>query len=168
MEELERILRLHAEKYRHMQPTDAVKLIYQNEFGGGHLINDEAACLAYLRQEYESVIRSPEVAVWEPIGNNIIRVQLAALDIHRLDQLGHAFIASAAVHTGTQASFFAKLEVVRNLAQAGIFPFDALALDTYLAGYRDAGFPPVSHSESYRQHYKPAYRVVRKDFWDVE
>ena len=37
MEELERILREHAERYPLMQPTDAVKLIYQNEFGGGHL-----------------------------------------------------------------------------------------------------------------------------------
>ena len=36
MEELKTILREHAKHYPQMQPTNAVKLIYQNEFGGGH------------------------------------------------------------------------------------------------------------------------------------
>ena len=45
MEELKVILITHANRYPLMQPQDAVKLIYQNEFGGGHLIRDEEACL---------------------------------------------------------------------------------------------------------------------------
>ena len=45
MEELEKILQDHAKRYPQMEPTDGVKLIYQNEFGGGHLIKDENACL---------------------------------------------------------------------------------------------------------------------------
>ena len=49
MEELKVILITHAKRYPLMQPQDAVKLIYQNEFGGGHLIRDEEACLNYLR-----------------------------------------------------------------------------------------------------------------------
>ena len=36
MDALEQILQDHARKYPKMEPTDAVKLIYQNEFGGGH------------------------------------------------------------------------------------------------------------------------------------
>ena len=51
MEELRAILLAHAKRYPLMQPRDAVKLIYQNEFGGGHLIRDEQTCLNYLRQE---------------------------------------------------------------------------------------------------------------------
>ena len=54
MFELEQVLKSHAEKYPAMQPVDAVKLIYQNEFGGGHLIRDEEMFLNYLRQEYEA------------------------------------------------------------------------------------------------------------------
>ena len=34
------ILLTHAARYPLMEPRDAVKLIYQNEFGGGHLIRD--------------------------------------------------------------------------------------------------------------------------------
>ena len=47
METLALILASHAERYPLMEPTDAVKLIYQNEFGGGHLIRDEESCLNY-------------------------------------------------------------------------------------------------------------------------
>ena len=54
METLPNILLNHAGRYPLMEPTDAVKLIYQNEFGGGHLIQDVDSCLNYLRREYES------------------------------------------------------------------------------------------------------------------
>lgn len=46
------ILLTHAQKYPLMEPRDAVKLLYQRNFGGGHLIPDEAACLDFLQQEY--------------------------------------------------------------------------------------------------------------------
>lgn len=46
MNELEGVLKEHAKRYPLMQPRDAVKLIYQNEFGGGDLIRDEEACLS--------------------------------------------------------------------------------------------------------------------------
>ena len=45
MDDLKQILISHAARYPLMEPTDAVKLIYQNEFGGGHLIRDTEACL---------------------------------------------------------------------------------------------------------------------------
>ena len=62
MEELEKTLREQGKRYPQMECTDAVKLIYQNEFGGGHLIRDEAACLSYLRREYEAVEKGWEGA----------------------------------------------------------------------------------------------------------
>ena len=47
---LESILAAHFEKYPAMRPEDAVKLIYQNEFGPGHMIPDAQRALARLRQ----------------------------------------------------------------------------------------------------------------------
>ena len=79
MQELKEILLHHAKKYPLMQPTDAVKLLYQNEFGGGHLIQDEVACLSYLYQEYAATVQT-DVPLLEEIGSGIVRVQLAALD----------------------------------------------------------------------------------------
>ena len=165
MEELRAILIAHAKRYPLMQPTDAVKLIYQNEFGGGHLIRDEQACLNYLRREYTSVAKDPTAPLYENIGNGIVRVNLAAVKEEDLEQLGRAFIDSAAKHKGTMDRFLNKLEVLRKLANEGVFNFDTNALNAYLSEYEAAGYPAVSHSPEYRQAYKPAYRIIRKAYF---
>ena len=162
MEELKDILIAHAARYPLMQPVDAVKLIYQNEFGGGHLIKDEAACLNYLRREYESVEKDSTMPLYEDIGNGIVRVNLAAVKPEDLDQLGRDFIRSAAEHTGTRERFLQKLDVLRQLTAAGHFSFGMIEMEYYLSEYIKSGCPMVSHSEQYRQNYTPAYRVIKK------
>ena len=162
MEELKAILIAHAKRYPLMQPRDAVKLIYQNEFGGGHLIRDEEACLNYLRREYADLEKDPTAPMYEDIGNGIVRVNLAAVREEDLEQLGQDFIASAAKHKGTLDSFLNKLEVLQTLTTEGMFAFDLDALNTHLSEYKAAGYLAVSHSEQYRQAYKPSYRVILK------
>ena len=160
MEELKAILIAHAKRYPLMQPTDAVKLIYQNEFGGGHLIRDEQACLNYLRREYADLEKDPTVPLYEDIGNGIVRVNLAAVKPEDLEQLGKDFIRSAAEHTGTMDSFLRKLDVLRKLTVEGIFSFDSQELENFLFKYRSQSYPMVSHSEAYREEYRPAYRII--------
>lgn len=155
MEELEQILREHAKRYPLMQPCDAVKLIYQNEFGGGHLIRDEQACLNYLRLEYADLEKDPTVPLYEDIGNGIVRVNLAAVKPEDLEQLGHDFIASAANHKGTLDSFLNKLGVLHKLTTAGVFSFDLDALNAYLSEYKAAGYSfPNSRSKLAEIYYK--------------
>ena len=165
MEELRAILIAHAKRYPLMQPRAAVKLIYQNEFGGGHLIRDEEACLNYLRREYADLEKDQTAPLCEDIGNGIIRVNLAAVKPEDLEQLGRAFIDSAAKHKGAMDRFLNKLEVLRKLANEGVFNFDTNALNAYLSEYEAAGYPAVSHSPEYRQAYKPAYRIIRKAYF---
>lgn len=160
MEELEKILREHARRYPKMQPTDAVKLIYQNEFGGGHLIKDEQACLNYLRQEYASVVEDASMPLYEDIGNGIVRVNLAAVKADDLEQLSKAFIRCAQAHKGNPDCFLRKLAVLEKLTKQGIFAFGADELSNYLEEYKKAGYPAVSHSSEYQKIYKPAYRVI--------
>ena len=162
MEELEKILREHVKRYPLMQPTDAVKLIYQNEFGGGHLIRDKQAVLNYLRREYESVEKDSAMPLYEDIGNGIVRVNLAAVKPEDLEQLGKDFIRSAAEHTGTKERFLQKLDVLRQLTEAGHFGFGMIEMESYLSEYIKSGCPMVSHSEQYRQNYAPSYRVIKK------
>ena len=162
MQELEQILREHAKRYPLMEPTDAVKLIYQNEFGGGHLIRDEEAALRYLREEYEKVEKDAALPSEEAIGNGLVRVHLAGVQASQLEELGRDFIRSAAAHQGSQPQFLEKLELLRQLTRSSVFSFSAQALEDYLEGYAQAGYPMVSHSPTYRQQYKPAYRVVKR------
>ena len=166
MDHLKQILISHAHRYPLMEPTDAVKLIYQNEFGGGHLIRDEAACISYLRREYESVVQRHDIPLTEAIGNGLVRVDLRALDAHGYspDDLAGDFTRAAALHTGSPESFLAKLEILSQAVQEGHFGFSPEILGEYLRAYAQAGYPMVSHSEAYRKAYAPAYRIVPAEF----
>ena len=161
---MQSILLAHAARYPLMKPTDAVKLIYQNEFGGGHLIRDEKKCLEFLQNEYRSVSQSVDTPLLEEIGNSFFRVNLCALDASGItaEELGSAFIRSSQ-HRGNLDNFLKKLALLRSLTGSGQMPFSLEALDAYLADYEQAGFPPVSHSETYRNAYHPAYRVVSQN-----
>ena len=167
MEELVFLLRDHAARYPLMEPTDAVKLLYQNEFGGGHLIRDEGACLQYLQREYSMIHKHSDAPAWEPIGNGMIRVNLACLEPDRIPQLAAAFIRSASAHTGSKERFRQKLELLRGVCREGIFSFSPEALEAYLRPYEQADFPMVSHSAAYRAAYQPAYRVVCLEHWPI-
>ena len=166
MEELFEILKVHAARYPEMEPTDAVKLIYQNEFGGGHMIRDEEACRNYLRREFAITRHDPSLPLWESIGNGIVRVNLAALeeDQYPLEQLATDFIRSAGEHNGSVSAFEVKLSILRRATEEDVFAFSSADLEAYLEEYQSAGYPPVSHSPGYRAAYTPAYRVILEKY----
>jgi len=166
MTEICDILREHACRYPLMEPTDALKLLYQNEFCGGHLIQDENACLARLRAEYATVRHDRTMPLTEDIGNGIVRVNLAALPPEKLDALGDAFLRSSVEHRGSMAAFLETLNAVAERFAFIGFPFAKTNFFTYLDEYRKAGYPAVSHSDAYRAAYHPAYRVVLTNYTD--
>lgn len=144
-----------------MQPADAVKLIYQNEFGGGHLIQDEIACMNYLLWEHAAVTKNENAELFESIGNGLVRVNLSAVKHEQLEYLGHTFIRGAAQHKGSVNNFYRKLEILKILTAEGLFSFGAEELQKYLTAYLAEGCRAVSHSAVYRQQYQPSYRVIR-------
>ncbi len=52
------------------------------------------------------------------------------------------------------------LQMLEEAAAAGQLPFSSGALAHYLAAYKAEGYPPVSHSEAYKNAYAPHYRVL--------
>ena len=160
MENLICLLRNHAARYPKMEPVDAVKLLYQNEFGGGHMIRDPESCLQFLRREYAGVEKNASAMKKEDIGNGRMRVYLAPLTEDEVEQLGQDFLQDAKRQQGSLDSFLEKLAVLRQVTGEGLFAFDVAALDAFLEAYAAAGYPMVSHSETYRRAYRPAYRVI--------
>lgn len=159
---LKQILLTHVRQYPLMQPGDAVKLLYQSQFGGGHLIRDEAACTEFLYKEYSATPQTDRPLL-EDIGNGMVRIYLSALDAwgYTPQQLAQDFIRSAAAVQGSLDGFLQSLTLLRELAQQGELPFSLQELEQYLAAYAAAGYPAVSHSEVYRNAYHPAYRVMQ-------
>ena len=58
----------------------------------------------------------------------------------------------------------AMLTALQTMADAGELPFSAQETAEAVERWRRDGFPPLHHSEIFRQNYAPAYRVLRRDF----
>lgn len=157
------VLRFHAHAYPQMECRDGLKLLYQNEFGGGHLISDPQKSLHYLKEELKTVIPTPDAPLFEEIGGGLVRVMLGALpNDYTPEQLNDDFVRSANTHVGELSSFLEKIEVFKKATESCLFGFSVGTFEDTLKAYEKAGYPPLSHSDTYRAHYRPAYRVVSK------
>ena len=159
---LEDILLQHFAQYPKMEPQDAVKLIYQQEFGPEHMIKDAAKSLAALKMEIAQLQSSgAKEPLYESIGNGLCRLNLRpcrdrnipAEDVNRL------FVETAQGMEGDKRRFHQGLRALQKLAEEEETPFDAVELDLFLARYPDS-CPALHHSVTYRLAYAPAYRIV--------
>ena len=158
---LKDVLLTYFDRYPRMAPQDAVKLIYQQEFGPEHLILNPEKALEALRKEMETVEAEAAEPLYESIGNGLCRLNLRpckARGIPAEDICG--LLCETAKHVeGDRKRFRQGIRDLQELAEAGETPFDAVELDLILAKYPDA-CPPVHHSEGYRAAYSPAYRLI--------
>jgi hypothetical protein len=76
---MKEIFAAHLRRYPESTPQDFLKLAYQSEFGGGHLIENPDWSLEYIRREMAEMdpARTPGL---EPIGGGLCRLHLQALD----------------------------------------------------------------------------------------
>ena len=162
--ELETILKEHASAHPVMEITDAVKLVYQHTLGGGHMIPDPSRSLARLEAELAGT-PADDGPLTEDLGGGLVRLRLAGMVGVGLsaEAVNRLFVLSANMTHGSIEALKTNLEILRRVTAAGVFAFDGAALDAYLAAYAQQGYPAVSHSETYRAAYGPAYRVVRRD-----
>lgn len=157
------ILKRHFARYPRMQAQDGVKLCYQSEFGGGHMIPDPEYALKRLREEIAQTEQTGG-ALLEEIGG-YDRLYLRALSESglRAETVSGLFCYTASHACGTMEGFEKRLSALEELAKAGNAPFSAQALAEYLEKYRAQGCPAVSHTDLYRECYAPAYRLVPKE-----
>lgn len=156
------ILADHFDKYPKMQPQDAVKLIFQHEFGPGHMITDNKKALKTLEQEIASLSSSGNEPLYESIGNGLCRLNLRPClkkGIPLKDIL-FLFLDTAKSVQGDKKQFLKKLQLLEQMANRDETPFFAAELDYYLILYREKGCPAVHHSAIYNASYHPAYRIV--------
>lgn len=165
MSVMKHILTLHARRYPAMEIRDYVKLLYQSEFGPGHLVEAEEALEelgAELKQAAEEEY-APEYAV-EAIGGGLCRAHLdpRLLTGEDLPLLSRCFTHSA-YPRGSEAGLWEKLGELAGLAWTGELPLDPRELELFLAIYESEGCPPLHHSDGYREQYRPHYRVLDRD-----
>ena len=157
MEDFERILLYHFEKYPVMMPVDAVKLCYQSAFGCGHLVKNKDFALSMLKKELEETAPDFDARLFEPIGGGYVRLDLHRAKADKIPEEKIAGIFMESANSGEKNEIEPKLEFLKKLAKEGKTPFSENSLLEYLSEYNGE---MVSHSEIYRKAYAPAYRVI--------
>ncbi len=158
-------LKTHFLRYRKMTPQDTVKLIYQSEFGPGHLITDEKYVRARLIAELEDTARDESIPSVELIGGEACRINLASLPTGlSADTLFRIFVMSASMFSGSERSFESKLYEVYSLIEEKYAPFSRYEYSEYIKKYMTEGGGAVRHSLYYNALYRPAYRVIHVSF----
>ena len=156
-----------------MEPTDAVKLAYQCEFGCGHLLAEESLCAERIAMEIaetaEELKKQRAETPFQEIGGGLCRLNLRSLPVRVLPPvlIARMMAETARVKQGSMAGFMKALSTLRQACAEGIFSFSLPALDEYLDGYAREGYPTVSHSKTYRRAYAPAYRVVLREYGNL-
>ena len=147
------ILRAHWARYPLMEPQDAVKILYQRAFGTGHMVDSREGALKRLREEMALVQKDPATPLFESIGADLTRMNLASPEFPALETAAGMFYASARMSRNQR--FEKELDQLERL-----WPECA----PFIAAYRANDCPPPGHSEMYREAYRPAYRVVLAKF----
>ena len=162
MTDLRSILAVHAARYPAMQLMDFVKLIYQNEYGCGHFVDDPKRSFDLLLTEWAQVVPDLLRPLTEDIGDGFCRLDLRAARARGLspDAVNKLFAKSANAHQGSDGRFLSKLEVLGCMIGEGALDFALSELREITAQLQNGGFSPVSHTEAYRSAYTPAYRVI--------
>ena len=104
--------------------------------------------------------------------DNIAGFEHRPADERLLEIIARLFILTAdrfpADYTHADESSRARLDdcinTAREVVRDGRFGFDIAEFDSAVAEFAAAGYPAQSHSDAYRNAYKPAYRVVDSYF----
>ncbi len=156
------LLSKHLASYPEMQPQDLVKLCYQRAFGAAHFCGEmQQAVDAAVQETAECVGCSEPLLQPLDVNGDFYRFSLSAAKQLGLDILpfARAFALDSATCTADSDWFSDALTALEELSVQGMFSFPPEQMKAYLAEYRAAGCPSVSHSQHYRNLYRPHYRV---------
>lgn len=162
-----KILTDHIRAYPKMQLVDAVKLLYQNEFGPGHMLPDRA--FAYQRLASECLTANALPAGFDcfiDIGNGLVRYNIGCIEASgiSLNTVNNCFCLAANTVKGSMQSFIAQLDALEKMCDSGELPFEPGYARHFIKRYIKDGCPQVHHSIEYKKAYKPAYRVMLETF----
>lgn len=164
------ILKEHQTAHPDMQIQDVAKLLYQSEFGGGHMITDSEKSLKWIQNEFAALDPGilDTIPRTENIGDGVYRIYLSNLKHGlRSEVLNEMFVRSANNKKGSVEGLEAKIEQFLLACHEQKLSFSETEAVSFFEHWKEQEYPAISHSETYRQAYHPAYRVVTESYLKV-
>jgi len=161
-----KLLLNHFQAYPKLRSEDMFKFLFQSALGCEHLVSDEDAVLKYLEREYESVSRTA-LPLIEALDGAYSRVHLSCLNEGlEVGTLAKLFCMSAKLEENGKNALLDKLEVAKELVSDGVLPLDLSEFNNLLEAWAQADYPALHHSQTFRDEYRPAYRVIADEYAD--
>ena len=162
----------HLHRYQNMEVNDVYKLLYQGTMGPEKLINSQPDFENQLKEEFSQSLAEENIPLWENLrpDGEIVRVNFAPYKSKGGDAatLTTLCLWTASSFKGNLEDLKDSWETFKKLCHDGrLRKFDMkrlTELDDWLI--RD-NFPPVEHTEIYIASYKPAYRLIRREFLNL-
>ncbi|MBN2857479.1 MAG: hypothetical protein JXN63_03675 [Candidatus Delongbacteria bacterium] len=160
----------HFRKYPLMRPNDLYKLVFQAAMGPGHAVKDIKSVIEWMNDEVKDLEDYDDQDMIEEIDPNsvLVRVNLRPFlkNSGNTDKLCEAFMNTANSFQKQPEKIVTYWNDILELSETGKIAISRDELDAYFAEMRSKGLPAAHHSPVYRLNYKPAYRVVSKEFLD--
>lgn len=164
---IEKIILSQIERYPKLEIRDAVKALYQSEFGCGHFVSDEITAMYMLTKKLKGLAEDRNIDEFiEPIADSFCRVHIDKIKKAEMSQsaLLQLFMLSSKYNPGSKVGFYEMLQYFQSLCSTNELSFDLFEVEKFINDYKDSDFTAVHHTDTFRENYNPAYRVIKKDY----
>jgi hypothetical protein len=165
------ILDSHIKRYPRMEVDDVYKLCHHASMGSEHAITDKKSVEDWLHRELQNMGGGPEEPLVDEIASDgrIIRVHLRPYFEARDDPkaLLDAFIKTAYEFKKNEGLMVAYWNVLDEMAAADALPKSLKDYNEFFTRMQLNGFPAVHHSAEYEKAYRPAYRVIAREYFNL-
>ncbi|HZP86920.1 MAG TPA: hypothetical protein VFB54_08855 [Burkholderiales bacterium] len=162
------LLGQHLQRYPQMALADIYKLLHQAAMGPGHSISDPDNARSALLDECETMGPGPSEPLVDSISpdGRLARVHLRPYIAQGRDPqlLSEALLRTADTIVPAPEKLAKFCACLGDLADAGGIPFDRPSVEAFVTDVMARAYPVLRHSPSYRDAYRPAYRVVAVEF----
>lgn len=160
---IERLI-LHIKNHPDANIEDIFKFLHQSTFGCEHLVSSFDVALSKIEDEKNAVSPNGEPLV-EALDGEYSRVDLKYLELGlKSDTLAKLFLISSRDPKESVEHLEKKLHAVRNKIEEGILAFPLDEFDEKWRKWRETEYTSLHHSDSFREKYKPTYRVISNRF----
>lgn len=169
-EKMEQFVKDYLQRYPHATLQDIYKSNFQDYFGPSHIMASRERVIAYIETE----MNSGEVGsgdYYTPCGwrNNYYQVNLSVIKdgLISIEEFADAFISGGGKEPQLTDEWLKEWDslkrVVKEIAPTlANYDVDVEKIDTLLKG----GKYVVHHSILYENHYKPHYRIIKKEIFE--
>ena len=152
------------------EAQDYYKLLFQAVYGAEHMIQNYNDCFEMLNKEMSQIKVDFNCPLYHDISLtfSLVRVNLSRCKADKIDYqtISKAFFEGAKIDLKTDIRGFGTyLKIAVNALLKHPFNINEKILDVFIRKVRKLDFPAVHHSESYKNSYKPHYRVIPFKIW---